>query len=201
MPSKTASYWILLLIGLVVLSVGCDAPNEPEPKVFRYQLTSAPATLDPALAGDTASGGVIDRLFDGLMKLDRSTDQPVADLAEPFLLSDDGLVYSFQLKSGVLFHSGRPIQASDYRASWERLLAPENDSPNAWLFELVEGAEAFRNGTVDTVSGIEVEDPYVLRIRLVRPFAPFPYHLAAPAASVVPIEDVVRLGGDFERQP
>ena len=202
-PSKTTfrSIQWLALGGLALTLAGCGAAPDREPRVFRYHFERTPVTLDPALSGDTSSSGVIDRLFDGLMKLDRSTDQPALALAESYSVSEDGLVYTFQLVPGAHFHIGRSIRASDFKKSWQRLLVPGRNSPNARLFELIEGAEAFRTGQAETVAGIEVEDPYLLRLRLRQPFPPFLYHLTAPGASVVPLEEVQRLGDEFGRRP
>ena len=190
---------VLMLASSAALTA-CEAP-EPEDLTFRYQLTAAPSTLDPARTGDVYSSGVIDRLFDGLMRLDRVRNVPEPELAASYSVSDDGLVYTFRLLPEARFHHGRPIRASDFKFSWERVLAPATGSPKAWLFELIDGADAFRAGEAESVAGIEAEDPHLLRVRLDKPFVPFLYHLARPAASVVPEEEVRALGESFARQP
>jgi peptide/nickel transport system substrate-binding protein/oligopeptide transport system substrate-binding protein len=53
------------------------------------------------------------------------------------------------------------------------------------------------NGRAASVSGIEVVDSQVLKIRLEKPFAPFIKLLGLTAASVVPQEEVERRGKDF----
>jgi oligopeptide transport system substrate-binding protein len=128
-----------------------------------------------------------DRLFDGLMRLDRAHNTTKTEIAESYTISEDGLVYEFRLSEKAHFHNGRRIEALDFKYSWERLLAPELNSSSAWYFDLVEG--------------IEVVESDLLRVRLSERFAPFLYHLADPAASVVPREEVERLGDDFGRQP
>jgi peptide/nickel transport system substrate-binding protein/oligopeptide transport system substrate-binding protein len=51
------------------------------------------------------------------------------------------------------------------------------------------------------VSGITVEGPYTLRIRLEQPFSPFLYLLSMTAAYVVPREEVERTGNGFAHNP
>ncbi len=197
---------ILFLGGLLILLLAwlggcaCDAP-EPEPLTFRYHLPGKALTLDPARCGDQVSCGVVDRLFDGLMRLDRETDVPMPELAISHTVSDDGRSYEFELRSDARFHNGRSIDAFDVKYSWERLLALETASTQAWLFELIEGVEAFRAREVTAVTGIEVVDRHRLRIRLRQRFEPFLYHLTHPDASVVPREAVEELGPQFESKP
>lgn len=78
-----------LALWLAVALAGCQG-REPEPLTFRFHLPEAPATLDPAKAGDRCSLGVVDRLFDGLMRLDRVRDVPESEMAESYTVSADG---------------------------------------------------------------------------------------------------------------
>ena len=202
MADRSPGLWLAAAFALLLalLWTGCG-DRASQPVTFRYHLVLSPSTLDPARTSDVYSSGVIDRLFDGLMRLDRVRNEPVCELAESYTLSPDRLTYEFHLVPGARFHNGRPIRASDFKFSWERVLASATESPTAWLFELIEGADAFRRGEAKSVKGIEALDASRLRVRLVAPFASFIYHLANPAASVVPREEVLRLGDDFERQP
>ena len=46
-------------------------------------------------------------------------------LAEDYTVSEDGLVYTFTLKPGVTFHSGKPLTSEDVKFSIERVFAEE----------------------------------------------------------------------------
>jgi len=135
-----------------------------------------PITLDPACATDVDSANYIVEVFGGLVTIDREL-QIVPDIAERVDVSDDGTVYTFQLRRGVLFHKGdRQVTASDVEYSMERALDPDTQSPVAktYLGDIV-GAEEFADGEADEVTGIEVVDNYTLRITI---DAPKPYFLA-----------------------
>ena len=135
-----------------------------------------PITLDPACATDVDSANYIVEVFGGLVTIDREL-QVVPDIAERVDVSDDGTVYTFQLRRGVLFHKGdRQVTASDVKYSMERALDPDTQSPVAktYLGDIV-GAEEFADGEADEVTGIEVVDNYTLRITI---DAPKPYFLA-----------------------
>lgn len=189
------------LFGLLWLAHGGCADPGPEPVTFRFQLAGVPETLDPARGLSVHALGAIDRLFDGLLRLDRVSLEPLPELAESYTVSAGGRLYEFHLAPAARFHNGRPIRASDVEYSWHRLLAPEVASPSAWLLEPIAGARDFHEGRASKISGIEAVDPHLLRVRLEQPTAAFLYRLTAPAAGVVPHEAVESLGKDFGRMP
>ena len=98
---------------------------------------------------------------------------------------------------GVRFHTGRALTAADVKYSFER--AARGKRP--WVFEKIAGAPAFIHGGAAEITGIRVSDPGTVTITLDRPFAPFPYLMAYDAASVVPREEVERLGKRFASAP
>ncbi|CAI8028155.1 Glutathione-binding protein GsiB [Geodia barretti] len=48
----------------------------------------------------------------------------IADLATTWEVSDDGSVWTFPLREGVMFHDGTIMNADDVAASWTRVLDP-----------------------------------------------------------------------------
>jgi len=190
-----------LLSGLALFALYACADGSEEPVTFRAQLPNHPETLDPAQAVSVYSLGVVDRLFDGLMRLDRTSHEPVPHLAESVQVSPDGLSYEFRLSPAARFHNGRQVRASDFVISWQRILDSETDSPSAWLLEPITGAREYHEGLAAEVAGLEAVDPDLLRVRLEQPFAPFLHHLATAATSVVPHEEVAALGQAFTSAP
>lgn len=193
---------LALALGLVLIlgSLACS-DRESEPVTFRYHFNEVPVSLDPAKQLDVYSSGVIDRIFDTLTRLDRVSGHPEPGLAESYTVSDDGLTYELRLRPEARFHNGRRVLAEDVRYSWERLLDPTTKSPAAFLLEMIDGAAAFQAGKAESITGLEVPSPAVLRVRLAVPFGPFLAHLAFPSTAVVPREEVERLGDAFARQP
>lgn len=105
---------------------GDDSPDAAEPGgTVRDTLTIAwpasPATLDPAVTSATSVRDIALNIFEPLVAYDENYEvQPV--LAESFTVSDDGTVYTFALREGVLFHNGEEMKAADVAASLERWL-------------------------------------------------------------------------------
>ena len=175
-----------VVVGVVAFLGGCGGdeggpsgdgtPAAPVTGGELRLLGRDPLTLDPACASDVDSANYIVEVFGGLVTIDREL-QIVPDIAERWDMSDDGTVYTFQLRRGVLFHKGdRQVTASDVKYSMERALDPDTQSTVAevYLGDIV-GAEEFIDGEADEVTGIEAVDNYTLRITI---DAPKPYFLA-----------------------
>lgn len=218
---RRLSYLILLLLvigGLYIFlpdkNIAKIRPEIEQPRfggTYKRALPGKPQTLDPAQCLDTTSSEVIGQIFSRLLRIDKDM-RLQNDLASNFSISEDKRVYSFTIKRKVRFHTitqnglltanqGREVQASDIKFSFERLLAPETDSPNASLLSVVAGSDEFVSGAAQEVSGIKVLGPYQLEIHLKNPFSPFLWILATHSLSIVPWEDVQRWGSAFHEHP
>jgi oligopeptide transport system substrate-binding protein len=164
-------------------------------------LGADPITLDPALAGDAGSATYIVEIFGGLVTLDRDL-KIVADIAESWDVSPDGLVYTFTLRRNALFHDGRPVTSDDFKYSLERTANPRlaSTTAEAYLGDIV-GARDMIRGRAQAISGIEVIDSRTLRITI---DAPKPYFLAKltyPTAFVVDKNQVEANPRNWTRKP
>nr|WP_310186121.1 ABC transporter substrate-binding protein [Mesorhizobium sp. BE184] len=78
-------------------------------------------TMDPGEAFELSTAEVTGNTYDLLVRLDLDdTSKVKGDLAESWTVSDDGLTYTFKLKTGMKFASGNPITAEDVAYSFER---------------------------------------------------------------------------------
>ncbi|EKF20475.1 ABC transporter substrate-binding protein [Nitratireductor pacificus] len=66
-----------------------------------------------------ADSNVAVHVYEALMAFDDNTT-PQPQLAESVSISEDGLVYTFKLRSGVRFHNGDIMDSADVLASFER---------------------------------------------------------------------------------
>lgn len=113
-------------------------------------------------------------VFNGLTRLDENKE-PVADLAESWTLGEDGRLYTFTLRQGVLWHDGKPFTAEDVRFTYELMLHPDNPAvaDHYPYFGMIEGAGEYRARKAGSVKGIEVLSPHQIRVRLTEPYAAF----------------------------
>ncbi len=107
-------------------------------------------TLDPALAYDTASGQLIQNVYETLVFYDGvKTDAFIPQLAESWTTSDDGTVWTFTIRQGVKFHEGGDLSASDVAYSFQRGLLQGGGASPQWLL-----AEPFLGIGIDDITGI-----------------------------------------------
>ena len=149
-----------------------------------------PPTLDPHITTDATSAQIIVELFGGLVTIDTDLNI-VADLAESWDISPDGLKYTFHLQPDAKFHNGKPVTADDVRWSLERAANPLTESPVAdqYLGDIV-GVKEKLNGDADTISGVRVVDEHTVEITIDAPKSYFLAKLTYPTAFVLDAENV-----------
>jgi peptide/nickel transport system substrate-binding protein len=111
------------------------------------------------------------QLFD--QDVDGETIHP--DLATDWTASDDGLVYTFNLRNDVKFHDGAPLTANDVKWTVEAFLHPESAIPFGRTLSLdaIKGAEEFIAGSAEEVEGVKVVDDFTVEITLAHPQSNF----------------------------
>ena len=149
---------------------------------------------------DPASGAwvfITEQIFDGLVRLDYNLDI-VPWLAEYWKASEDGKKYTFYLRPGVRFHHGRELTSRDVKFSLERLIRKETNSPYSELLtSKVVGADEFREGKADEVSGFKVPGNLIFEIQWKNPYlsALYPLYLLSMGFCKVLPEDLVKAQG------
>ncbi len=96
--------------------------------------------------------------FDHLLTADGSLVPSGVQLAESYDVAEDGMSVSFNLKDGLTWHDGEPLTADD--VSWSihtALKVPGINAVFAKTFDSIKGADAYKDGGRDSVSGITVD--------------------------------------------
>jgi ABC-type transport system substrate-binding protein len=125
-----------------------EGAGSPDPTTFTEVTIGEPDTFDPALAYDTASGEVIQAVYETLVFYEGDkTDVFVPQLAESWETSEDGKTWTFTIRSGVTFHNGNELTASDVAYSFQRGLLQGGYSSPQWML-----AEPFFGVGVDDIS-------------------------------------------------
>ena len=160
-----------------------------------------PPTMDPHITTDATSAQIIVELFGGLVTIDPDLDI-VADLAESWDVSPDGLKYTFHLRTDAKFHDGKPVTADDVLWSLERATNPLTQSPVAdqYLGDIVGVKEKLR-GDADTISGVRVVDDHTVEITIDASKSYFLAKLTYPTAFVLDAENVEANPRKWFRQP
>jgi len=157
--------------------------------VIRINFCNKPDNLDPAMSFDSSTTRLLSNVHAGLLIQGNSTEI-FPGIAKSWFVEDDNKTWIFNLRKGAKFHNGREITAEDIKYSYERLLSPKLNSPNAWFLSLIEGSDEFQKGLAKEVKGIQVIDRYRLAIKLKSPYTGFLLNLAQTACAVLAKEDI-----------
>ncbi len=143
-------------------------------------LRSEPKSFNPVLASDQPSLTVIRRLMADLIHVDRQTQHAVPALAKSWTRSPDGRRFEVELRRGVRFSDGHPLDADDVVFSFEVYLDEKVASP--YRGQLLVGDEpiAVRKLGPHTVS-FELAEPDAWGERLFNDLAILPQHRLQPA--------------------
>lgn len=76
--------------------------------------------LDPGVQQTGVDWPPAALVYSRLVEYDNTMMQPVPGLAESWTVSEDGLTYTFQLRQGAKFHSGREVTAEDVDYTFKR---------------------------------------------------------------------------------
>ncbi len=150
-PKKLiAAVAICIAVAMIAtLSFGCTK-EEKAGGEFRAFLVE-PVSLDPPNAYESEGIQVARQIFDGLVEYDPVTMEIFPAIAESWDISDDGLVYTFNLKKGVKFHSGRELVAEDFVYAWSRVCRAETASYLAYHLDPILGYDELQAGEGDTL--------------------------------------------------
>ena len=114
---------------------------------------------DPITSTTGLSGILLNKqLFGQLVRPSDVDLQPSPDLAESWELSEDGLTYTFHLRSGVTWHNGDPFTADDVKFTFDAILNPDVNA-------------AFRRN-LGPLTGCNVIDESTVELTLSQPYAP-----------------------------
>jgi len=186
-----------LSISCILISLFSCVNNSKANKahlVFRYNEHANINTLDPAFSRTLQDTWVCNQLFNGLVQLDSDLNI-LPSIAKNWTISEDGLIYSFNLRNDVYFHkhklfgkdSTRIVVANDFTYSLNRLKDEKIAAPGSWVLNKVDSFTAVN----DTIFEISLKQPFPAFIGL----------LSMKYCSVIPREVAEHYGTDFRSHP
>ena len=159
---KLQIFLSLLFIGSLVLAAcapGAQAPGGGGQGTLRVAFQSLVQT-DPALISSDAEVLVANAVYDYLVDIDPLSSQPVPRLASEWLVSEDGLTYTFTLHEGVNFHDGSPLTAADVVWTFDRLRDPAAEYATASLYENIASITAMSD--LEVTFTLKAPNPFFL---------------------------------------
>ena len=167
---------IALACALGVAFAGLALAQEAAP-VYGGSVTVAivadPPGWDPSASTSQEIPRVVyHNVFEGLVRFD-ADGEIVPALATDWQVSDDGLQWTFTLRSGVMFHDGSAFTVDDVIAKFERAMDPDSGHTNPGYYAAIESVESAMDGTAVVFT-------------LERPSRSLLYNLARPDSIIYP---------------
>jgi peptide/nickel transport system substrate-binding protein len=158
---------VALIAGVGILVALAYVPSEPSGEALpvrggRYVegVAGSPSCINPLFATfNQVDGDLVRLVFSGLVRLGPNGSVE-SDLAETWKVTPDGLTYVFELRSGLLWQDGEPVDAGDVLFTIDAIQAPDFDGDPVL-------AELFQD--VD----VEARGDHTVTMTLPQPFAPF----------------------------
>ena len=123
-------------------------------KTLKLNLASEPDKLDPALNSSVDGACLAINSFGGLFRYNEA-QEIVGNFADSYVVSEDGLTYTFTLKKGLKWSDGSPLTANDFVYSWNRAVDEKTAADYAYMFDGLAGWEA----TDDTTLVVTMKAP------------------------------------------
>lgn len=159
---------------------------------LKVNLASEPAYLDPALNSSVDGATLATMAFGGLYTYD-ADGKLAPNFADSYTLSEDGLTYTFTLKSGLKWSDGSDLTANDFVYSWKRAADPATAADYSYMLNVIAGYD-------DNDLQVSAPDATTLVVTLNAPCAYFLDLAAFPTYYPVK-QSAVEAAADYQTNP
>jgi len=208
--------YIYLVYILFLLLASCTFKNPTPKDTFRLNFPLGLETLEPVMSNSPQTIWILVNVMEGLVSYNQN-NEIIPQLAKDWKISDDGLQYTFNLRTDIYFQDdkcfqnekGRKMNSSDVKYCLERVNDPSTKTRGLWVFrDKIKGANEFyesksgkRNDKINSISGITTPNDSTVIIELYEPFAPFLSLLTMTYSFIYPKEAVDYYKEQFSTHP
>lgn len=186
---------LVVLVGVILVPAAGSAGTPPSPQhaeenVLHAAFASFPDYLDPQLSYTAEGWTAMYDTYIPLLTFRHASGRAGSDLIPGLAkampkVTDGGRTFTLFLRRGLKYSNGRPVRASDFEYTVERLL--KMHSGGAPFFTWIVGADRYGRVGKGGIKGIATDNKSGrIVIHLAAPSSTFPYLLATPFAALVP---------------
>ncbi len=187
--SKSKKGLALLLAASLLLAVasgayagGTQQAAATGPVTMNYHIAGDPGNFDPA-ANWVYEMGV--NQWVPLVGYDAVNGEIYPRGATSWKVSDDGTVWTFDIRRDWLWSDGTPVTAADYVYAFQAVVDPATASPTAFRLSVVQNANDVTNGRIPVDQlGVVALDDHTVQITLEQPASWFLVSLSSIAYAV-----------------
>ncbi len=209
---------VIAVLAIVAAACGADEtpPSSPSASVGGEEIPSG-GTLRMAQEGDVSAAYDPQKEYYQLsfeyfkccllrtlyttngLPVDQGGTELRPDLATDLAtVSDDGLTWTFPIKTGVFYSppfQDVAVTAQDFiRALTREADLDASSGGYAFYYSAIEGFDAVSEGKADTISGMTAIDDQTLEIKVTAPTGDLAWRMAMPAAAPIPPNGDAPLG-------
>ncbi len=170
-------------------------------------------TTLPMAANDEESSFIITQIYDRLFRIKRESNQAIPYLVNNYVITNNGKLYTFELKKGVYFQDddcykdskGKELTATDVKFTIE-LLCTKNENNHNFdytLRNLIVGANAFYENSNKQIqqelSGLKILDKYKFSIEIENATSKLLQVLSSHALSIISKESYTKYGTNLAK--
>lgn len=177
---------------------GCAPATEraaDRPEAFIFARGSDAQKLDPADVDDGESVNSLAQVMEGLVRFRPGTLEIEPWLARAYSISDDGTVYTFELREDVQFHDGTPLTAETALFTFHRQMDPGHPA------HLPEASFQYWGNLYSDIVEARAAGPMKVILELKQPNASILYSLASFPAWLVSPGGFEKYGSGMQRHP
>ncbi|HEV8486486.1 MAG TPA: ABC transporter substrate-binding protein [Blastocatellia bacterium] len=175
-PSSIFKSPLILLLAAILLASSTACRRGRTPGTLVIAIEAPPPGFDPRFSStDGISARVMQLIYDTLL-VKREDFEFAPSLAERFEESEDHTTFTFHLRSGVMFHNGKPLTSADVKYTFDSLVALKSPI----------------RGLLDKISSIEAPDPATVVFKAREPYYTFIGNL--PVIGIIPQDAGLEMG-------
>ena len=188
-----------IVVAAALWSCGESGNDVPEGSILHRGLSSDPESLDPHKMRSVQAGEVLRDIGEGLASYS-SSGELVPGAAESWMISEDGLTYTFKIRSAARWSNGDAVTAEHFAFSLRRLVDPATAAFNAHMIADVTNASEISAGEkLPAELAVDATDEHTLVITLSQPTPYFLSLLTYPSTFPVHPESFAEHGDAFTR--
>ncbi|BBI35971.1 ABC transporter substrate-binding protein [Cohnella abietis] len=171
-------------------------------KTLIFGRSSDSVGLDLSTTTDGESYRVAVNILETLVVYDPNNKKISPKLAESWIISEDGLTYTFKLREGVKFQDGTDFNAEAVAFNFKRWMDKSNPLHNEEGFPYYESIFGGYSGDANhVIAGVSVVDPYSVEFKLTKPISSFLSNLAIPNFGIASPDALNNTSSNFNKNP
>ena len=190
---------LLSITFIMIFAISCSSSKNRNPKELFINAGEEPKTIDPTLSGNDF---VYPRhVFETLITKDKEGNLQ-AGACESWNISDDGLVYTFNLRTNAKWSDGKDVVADDFVYALQRAVNPLSGAEYTSFIEYIKNAVKILSSELPAEQlGVKAIDNYTLEITLEAPTGYFLDILTYPIFAPVRKDIIEQYGDQWSLSP